>query len=178
MKVQGAHCNMFARVFVCGFTFLRYKLNVFLPPLPEVGCPKSLDIWNPWGKVVGRTGLRCEHFLICSLLRYRLNIFLTPFYKVGCPNFLEIGNPWGKVMERNGLRCEHFVLKNGLKLQRKKSLIFNKFCLTSRIFWYCCYYPHRSRDALSPVWNIFLLFSFFMVKIPLMQDVSQNPYFQ
>ena len=64
MNVQGAHCNMFARVFVCGFTFLRYKLNVFLPPLPEVGCPKSLDIWNPWGKVVGRTGLRCDFFYL------------------------------------------------------------------------------------------------------------------
>ena len=24
--------------------------TVFLPPLPEVGCPKILDIRNPWGK--------------------------------------------------------------------------------------------------------------------------------
>ena len=38
------------------------------------------------------------------------------------------------------------------------SLLFCKFCLTSRIFWYWCYYPHRSKDALSPVCGIFLIF--------------------
>ena len=30
---------------------LRYRLNFFLPPLPEVGCPIFLEIQNPWGKV-------------------------------------------------------------------------------------------------------------------------------
>ena len=32
--------------------FLSYRLNVFLPPLPEVGCPQFLEIWNPWGTVM------------------------------------------------------------------------------------------------------------------------------
>ena len=32
-------------------SLLRYRLKVFLPPLPEVRCPKGLEIWNPWGKV-------------------------------------------------------------------------------------------------------------------------------
>ena len=27
--------------------------------------------------------------------------------------------------------------------------------LLAGIFWYWCYYPHHSRDALSPVWGIF-----------------------
>ena len=40
---------------------LRYRLNVFLTPLPEVGCPIFLEIWNPWGKVMERSGLRFEH---------------------------------------------------------------------------------------------------------------------
>ena len=31
-------------------SLLRYRLNVFLPPLPEVGCPKFLEIQNQWGK--------------------------------------------------------------------------------------------------------------------------------
>ena len=31
----------------------------------------------------------------------------------------------------------------------------------STLLWYRCYYPHRSRDALSPVCGIFL-FSFFL----------------
>ena len=33
---------------------MRYRLNVFLTPLPKVGCPKVLEIQNPWGKVVER----------------------------------------------------------------------------------------------------------------------------
>ena len=35
------------RVSVC--SLLRYRLKVFLPPLPEVGCPIFLEIRNPWG---------------------------------------------------------------------------------------------------------------------------------
>ena len=51
-------------VCVCLFVhFLRYRLNVFLPPLPEVGCPIFLEIRNPWGKVMERSGLRYEHFV-------------------------------------------------------------------------------------------------------------------
>ena len=42
------------------------RLTVSLPPLPEVLCPKNLDIRNPWGKVMVRSGLRFEHF--CSKL--------------------------------------------------------------------------------------------------------------
>ena len=44
--------------------FLRYRLMVFLPPLPEVGCPIFLEIPNPWGKVMERTGLIFEHFCL------------------------------------------------------------------------------------------------------------------
>ena len=36
-------------------------LTVFLPPLPEVGCPIFLEIRNSWGKVMERSGLRYEH---------------------------------------------------------------------------------------------------------------------
>ena len=43
------------------FTFeLPFKL--LLPPLPEVGCPMFLEIRNPWGKVMERSGLTFEHF--------------------------------------------------------------------------------------------------------------------
>ena len=113
------------RLSVC--SLLRYRLTVFLPPLPDVGCPIFLELRNPWGKVMERSGLRYEHFCLeilknrrakksffsslFSLLRYRLTVFLPPLLKVGCPIFLEIRNPWGKVMERSGLRYEHFCLK-------------------------------------------------------------------
>ena len=72
--------------FLSLFSLLRYRLTVFLPPLPKVGCPIFLEIRNPWGKVMERSGLRYEHFvlklskiaaqkksffsLIFSLLRY------------------------------------------------------------------------------------------------------------
>ena len=49
---------------VCVCSLLRYRLNVFLPPLREVGCPKFLEIWNPWGKVMKRSDLTFEHFCL------------------------------------------------------------------------------------------------------------------
>ena len=61
--------SRFVRLSVCPFVrlcvhFLRYRLTVFLPPLPEVGCPIFLEIWNPWGKVMERSGLTFEHFCL------------------------------------------------------------------------------------------------------------------
>ena len=41
-------------------SLLGYRLNVFLPPLPEVGCPKFVKIMNPWGKVMERSCLTFE----------------------------------------------------------------------------------------------------------------------
>ena len=43
-------------------SLLRYRLNVFLPPLPEVGFQIFLELRNPWGKVMERSGRRFEHF--------------------------------------------------------------------------------------------------------------------
>ena len=61
--------DLSVRVFVCVCVcpcvhFLRYRLTVFLPPLPEVGCPILLEIRNPWGKVMERSGLIFEHFCL------------------------------------------------------------------------------------------------------------------
>ena len=33
-----------------------------MPPLPEVRCPKFLEIRNPWGKVLERNGLKFKLF--------------------------------------------------------------------------------------------------------------------
>ena len=49
-------------VSVCLSLFAYMHLCICLPPLPEVGCPKFLEIRNPWGKVLERSGLRIEHF--------------------------------------------------------------------------------------------------------------------
>ena len=48
------------RPYVC--SLLRYSLNVFLPPLSKVGCPKILEIWIPWGKVMERSYPRFVSF--------------------------------------------------------------------------------------------------------------------
>ena len=45
-------------------SLLRYSLNVFLPPLPEVGCPILLEIQSPWKKIMQRSGLRFENFCL------------------------------------------------------------------------------------------------------------------
>ena len=46
----------------CVCSLLGYRLNVFLPPLPKVGCSIYLEIQNPWGKIMKRSGLRFEDF--------------------------------------------------------------------------------------------------------------------
>ena len=48
------------RLSVC--SLLRYRLTVFLPPLPEVGCQIFLEIRNPWGKEMGKSGPTFENF--------------------------------------------------------------------------------------------------------------------
>ena len=49
---------------VCVSSFMYYILRPILPPLPEVGCPKNLEIRNPWGKLLERSGVRIEHFCL------------------------------------------------------------------------------------------------------------------
>jgi hypothetical protein len=44
------------------WSLLRFCLNVFLPPLPKVRCPILLEIRNPWGKVMERSGIIFGHF--------------------------------------------------------------------------------------------------------------------
>ncbi len=53
---------LFVRLFVC--SLLMYRLTVFLPLLPEVGCQIFLEIRNSWGKVMRRSGLPFEHFCL------------------------------------------------------------------------------------------------------------------
>ena len=48
----------------CVCSLMRYRLNVFLTPLSKVGCPIFLEIQNPWGKVMERSGLRFEYFCL------------------------------------------------------------------------------------------------------------------
>ena len=48
-------------VCLCVCSLFRYRVNVFLPPTSRSQFPKYLEIRNPWGKVMERSGLRFEH---------------------------------------------------------------------------------------------------------------------
>ena len=37
------------------------------------------------------------------------------------------------------------------KINAQKKVFFSNFALLAGFFWYRCYYPHRLRNALSPV---------------------------
>ena len=62
-------------------SLLRYRLNVFLPSLPKVKCPICLEIRNPWGKVMERSGLIFEHFClkIVKNRRAKKSLFFADF---------------------------------------------------------------------------------------------------
>ena len=49
-----------------------------------------------------------------------------------------------------------FLFGSGLKLPRKNKCFFLLILPWSTLLWHWCYYPHRSRDALSPVCGIFI----------------------
>ena len=57
------------------------------------------------------------------------------------------GNKWPNIWT--------FLFGSGLTLPRKKKYFFLLILPWSTLLWHRCYYPHRSRDALSPVCRIF-----------------------
>ena len=59
-NVRLSVCPSFC-LFVRVFTF-EVPLKRFFLPLSKVGCQIFLEIWDPWGKVMERSGLRIEHF--------------------------------------------------------------------------------------------------------------------
>ena len=84
-------------VSVC--SLLRYRLNVFLPPLPKVKCPIFLEIRNPWEKVMERSGLIFEHFCLKIVKNCRTIFFFADF---ALQNMVETTIPDG--LETSGWR--------------------------------------------------------------------------
>ena len=62
--VRNVRLSVCLSVCVCVCSLLRYRLTVFLPPLPEVGCLIFLEIRNPWGKVMEISGIRFNFFFL------------------------------------------------------------------------------------------------------------------
>ena len=87
--------RLFVRPSVCPSvcSLLRYHLNVFLPPLPEVWCPIFLEIRNPWGKVTKRSGLRFKRFVgkwskIATQKKVFFFLLILPYKTWWKPSFL------------------------------------------------------------------------------------------
>ena len=71
------------RIFFLICSLLRYHLNIFLPPLLKVECLNFLEIQNPWGKVLKRSGLRFEHLAQNGLkLPQKKKIIVQIFFPV------------------------------------------------------------------------------------------------
>ena len=84
----------------------------------------------------------CLSVCVWSLLRYRLTVFLTPLLE--------------DIFEFYMLVDFFCFQKNGVSGYSWSTLL-----------WYWCYYPHLSRDALSPVCGIFLKFLNIFVNLPI-----------
>ena len=78
---------------LCVCSLLRYHLNVFLPPFPEVACPIFLEIRNAWGKVMERSGLRFDPFLFesCLNLQRKKSLFCILVFLVQLETMLPDG---------------------------------------------------------------------------------------
>ena len=79
-----------------------YILRPILPPLPEVTCPKFLEIWNPWGKVLERNGLRFEIFFVGMWSKITAQKKLVFFADFALQNMVETTLPNG--LETSGRR--------------------------------------------------------------------------
>ena len=87
-------------VFVCRSFSLR--LTVFLPPLLKVQCLNLLDIRNPWGKVMERSGLRFEMFCLEVVYNRRAKKKKKNLADVALQNMVETTLPDG--LETSGRR--------------------------------------------------------------------------
>ena len=128
------------RLSVC--SLLRYRLNVFLSPLSEVGCPKFLEIRNPWGKVMERSGLRFEHFCLEVVLNRRA---ILPYKTCWKPRF-----PMDERPLVEGCNADFSISLDVFEFLRFGWF----FPFFKKMGFWVFYYPHRSRDALSPVCGI------------------------
>ena len=106
--------------------------------------------------------------LLFSLLRYHLTVFLPPLPEVGCPIFFRASESLGKSNGKKWSQIGTFLFANCLKSPRKKKFFFLLILPWSTLLWHRCYYPHRSRDALSPVCGIFAFTDFHSLLTPVM----------
>ena len=116
------------------------RLTVILPPLPEVQCLNFLDILNPWGKVMRRSGLIFEIYAqkwckiaVANFFKQIFSSFVHSVYKsfvplpqVRYPTFLDIQHPWDKSNGKMWSLIWTFCFKMVSNQNSKK--VFKNFC--------------------------------------------------
>ena len=115
-----------------------------------------------WSKIAAAKKFLTNFFSLCSL---RLNA-LCPHFQSPMSKLFRFSESLGKTNGKKWSQIWIILLIKGVKPPRNFFFIFffylfifffcDEFCPISRIFWYRCYYPHGSRDALSPLCEIFI----------------------
>ena len=122
MLSKSQFVHMCVCVSVCVCSVFDYHLNVFLPPLPNIGCPKFLEILNIRGKVMARNGLKFENFYSYRVYNCRTkkvfflaNLGFINFARIRrqlvTKNFRDSESLGKSKVKRSGLRFEHFCLE-------------------------------------------------------------------
>ena len=148
----------FAAAIFFFFSLLTYHLNVFLPTFPEVGCPKYLEFRNPWGKVMERSCLRCEPFLlknglkllrrekksrICFPLFTLFKRLFAPTTRNRMSKIFRDSESSGKSSGKKWSQIFTFLLIFGLQLPRQKKKLL-------LIFYFICTLLRYHLNVFSP----------------------------
>ena len=96
------------------------------------------------------------HFFRSSSVFGLFNGLFDPTSRSRMSNIFRDSESLGKSNGRKWSNIWTFLFGSGLKLSRKKKCFFLLILPWSTLLWHRCYYPHRSRDALSPVCGIFV----------------------
>ena len=97
--------------------------------------------------------------LIFFTFEVPFNGLFAPTSQSQMSNIFRDSESMGKSNGKKWSNIWTFLFESGLKSPRKKSFFLLLILPWSTLLWHWCYYPHRSRDALSPVcgifWNLF-----------------------
>ena len=94
-------------------------------------------------------------FLYFFTFEVPFNGVFAPISRSQISNIFRDSESLGKSIGKKWYNIWTFLFGSGLKSPRKKKVFFLLILPWSTLVWHRCYYPHRSRDALSPVCGIF-----------------------
>ena len=117
-------------------------MNIFVWKLPKIAAQKKFFFFTFFG------------LLWFSVF---FNGLFDPTSRSRMSNIFRYSESLGKSNGKKWSNIWTFLLGSGLRLPHKKKFFFLVILLWSTLLWHRCYYPHRSRDALSPVCGIFSL---------------------